>query len=198
LDDYSISKITAIKNGADRLQNLIGDILKAAELESGYTILQSKNDDLTELIQICVKEVQGYADLRKQQVELNVESNLIANFEQEQIHKVISNLLHNAIKYTPPYGKIKIRSEVRDNLILTSVKDDGIGFSSEEMQMIFKQFGKIERYGQNLKVIPDGTGLGLFISKKIVELHGGEIWAESEGKNEGSIFYFTLPLTQNS
>ncbi|MBY9010732.1 MAG: PAS domain S-box protein [Candidatus Lokiarchaeota archaeon] len=197
LDDYAISKLTAIKNGADRLQKLIDDILKAAELESGNTKLNLKNDNISDLIHICVKEVQGFTDLRKHQLELDIEPDLMTNFEQEEIHKVISNLLHNAIKYTPPYGKIEIRSEKKDNLIITSVKDDGIGFIIEEKQKLFTQFGKIERYGQNLKVIPDGSGLGLFISKKIVELHGGEIWAESEGRNQGSIFYFTLPLTQS-
>ncbi|MBY9014320.1 MAG: PAS domain S-box protein [Candidatus Lokiarchaeota archaeon] len=196
LDDYSISKITAIKNGADRLQKLIGDILKAAELESGYTKIKLNFDNLSQLIIVCIREVQGFADLRNHELEINIQQKLIANFEQEQIHKVISNLLHNAIKYTPPDGKIEIRSEIRDNLIITSVKDNGIGFTSEEKEMIFKQFGKIERYGQNLEVVPDGTGLGLFISKKIIELHGGEIWAESEGRNQGSTFYFTLPLTQ--
>ncbi len=197
LDDYSISKITAIKNGADRLQKLIGDILKAAELESGYTKIKSKNDNLSNLINVCVKEVQGFADLRKHQIELDVEPNLITNFEREQIHKVVSNLLNNAIKYTPPNGKIEINSNIKNNLILTSIKDNGIGFAREEIQMVFKQFGKIKRFGQNLQVIPDGTGLGLFISKKIVELHGGEIWVESEGRNQGSTFYFTLPITQD-
>jgi len=197
LDDYSISKITAIKNGADRLQKLIGDILKAAELESGYTKIILKNDNLSNIIHICVKEVQGFADLRNHELEINVQPKLITNFEEEQIHKVVSNLLSNAIKYTPPNGKIEIKSEIKENLIITSIRDNGIGFTSEEKQKIFKQFGKIERYGQNLEVIPDGTGLGLFISRKIVELHGGEIWVESEGRNQGSIFYFTLPITQS-
>lgn len=195
LDDYSISKITAIKNGADRLQKLIGDILKAAELESGYTKIKLKNDNLSNIIHICVREVQGFADLRNHELEINVQPKLIADFEEEQIHKVVSNLLNNAIKYTPPNGKIEISSEIKDNFIITSVKDNGIGFTSEEKQKIFKQFGKIEHYGQNLEVVPDGTGLGLFISRKIVELHGGEIWVESEGRNKGSTFYFTLPLT---
>ena len=197
LDDYSISKITAIKNGADRLQKLIGDILKAAELESGYTKINLKNDNLSNLIHICVKEVQGFADLRNHELEINIQQKLIANFEEEQIHKVVSNLLSNAIKYTPPNGKIEIKSEIKNNLIITSIKDNGIGFTREEKQKIFKQFGKIERYGQNLEVVPDGTGLGLFISRKMVELHGGEIWVESEGRNQGSTFYFTLPLTQS-
>ncbi len=197
LDDYSISKITAIKNGADRLQKLIGDILKAAELESGYTKIKLKNDNLSNVINICIREVQGFADLRNHELEIKVQPKLITNFEEEQIHIVVSNLLSNAIKYTPPNGKIEIRSEIRDNFIITSIKDNGIGFTSEEKQKIFKQFGKIERYGQNLEVVTDGTGLGLFISKKMVELHGGELWVESEGRNQGSTFYFTLPLTQS-
>ncbi len=197
LDNDSISKITEIKNGADRLQKLIGDILKSAELESGYTKIKLKSDNLSNLINICVKGVQGFADLRKHQVELNVEPNLITNFEREQIHKVVSNLLNNAIKYTPPNGKIEINSIIKNNVILTSIKDNGIGLTKEEKQMVFKQFGKIERYGQNLQVISEGTGLGLFISKKIVELHGGEIWVESKGRNQGSTFYFTLPITQD-
>ena len=197
LDDYSLSKITAIKNGADRLQKLIGDILKAAELESGYTKINLKNDNLSNIIHICIREIQGFADLRNHELEINVQPKLITNFEEEQIHKVVSNLLSNAIKYTPPNGKIEIKSELRDNLIITSIKDNGIGFTSEEKQKIFKQFGKIERYGQNLEVVTDGTGLGLFISRKIIELHGGEIWVESEGRNQGSAFYFTLPLSQS-
>ena len=197
LDDYTASKIKEIKNGADRLQKLIGDILKAAELESGYTKIKSKNDNLSNLINICVEEVQGFADLRKHQIELNVEPNLITKFEREQIHKVVSNILNNAIKNTPPNGKIEINSNIKNNLLLTSIKDNGIGFTKEEMQMVFKQFGKIERYGQNLQVISEGSGLGLFISKKIVELHGGEIWVESEGRNQGSTFYFTLTITQD-
>ena len=197
LDDYTISKITAIKNGADRLQKLIGDILKAAELEAGYSKINLKNDNLSNLIHICVREVQGFADLRNHELKINVQPKLITNFEEEQIHKVVTNLLSNAIKYTPPNGKIELISEIRDNRILTSIKDNGIGLTSEEKKKIFRQFGKIERYGQNLEIVPDGTGLGLFISKKIVELHGGEIWAESDGRNQGSTFYFTLPLTQS-
>jgi len=196
LDDYAISKLTIIKKGADRLHKLIGDILKAAELETGRTKIELKNDNLSNIIHVCIREVQGFADLRNHELEINVQPKLIANFAQEQIHKVVSNLLQNAIKYTPPYGKIKIRSEIKDDVILTSIKDNGVGFTLEEKLKIFKQFGKIERYGQNLEVIQDGTGLGLFFSKKMVELHGGKIWVESKGRNQGSTFYFTLPLTK--
>ena len=110
-----------------------------------------------------------------------------------KLNIVISNLLMNAIKYTPPRGWIDIKTEIKDDFIIVSIKDNGIGFTEEEKGKIFKQFGKIERYGQGLDLGIDGTGLGLYISKKIVESHGGKIWMDSKGKNKGSIFYFSLP-----
>ncbi|MFX0082717.1 MAG: ATP-binding protein [Candidatus Hodarchaeota archaeon] len=81
--------------------------------------------------------------------------------------------------------------------MVISIKENGIGFIEEEKSRIFKQFGKIERYGQGLDIIAEGSGFGLFISKKIIELHGGDIWVESEGRNKASTFYFSLPIIQN-
>ena len=118
----------------------------------------------------------------------------MASFEKEQLHQVISNLLNNAIKYTPPHGNIEIKSEIKDNLLIFSIKDSGIGLTEEERGRIFRQFGKVERFGQGYDVMSEGSGLGLYISKKIIELHGGEIWVESEGRNNGSTFYFSLPI----
>ena len=128
---------------------------------------------------------------------MNIYDKLIAKFEKEKIHDVISNLLINAIKYTPPSGEIEIQSEIKDDFIIISIKDNGIGLMEEEKKQLFKQFGKIERYGQGWDVLTEGTGLGLYISKMIVELHGGKIWAESEGRNKGSSFYFSLPIGIN-
>ncbi|KKM26862.1 hypothetical protein LCGC14_1580500 [marine sediment metagenome] len=197
LDYYVISTIDEIKQGCLRLEALISDILKTAELESGVIKLVKSREDLSFLIRLCVNEVRGFSDLRNHSLELEIPENLELNFEKEQIHQVINNLINNAIKYTPKNGKIQIKSQIQNEKVLISVKDNGIGLSLNEKSQLFKQFGKIERFGQGLDVIPDGSGLGLYISKKIVELHGGEIWVESEGKNKGSTFYFTLPLHEN-
>jgi len=141
-----------------------------------------------------VRELRGLAKLRNHTINLTLPDKLITSFEPEQMHQVISNLINNAIKYTPPEGTIEIESEVEDKMIIISIKDSGIGLTEEEKERLFTQFGKIERYGQGLDIISDGSGLGLYISKKIVELHGGKIWVESEGRNKGSTFYFTLPI----
>ncbi len=78
--------------------------------------------------------------------------------------------------------------------MLISVTDDGIGFTEDQKERVFVRFGKIERYGQGIDLGIDGTGLGLYISKKIVESYGGKIWLESDGSNKGSTFYFTIPI----
>ncbi|KKN13472.1 hypothetical protein LCGC14_1006110, partial [marine sediment metagenome] len=88
---------------------------------------------------------------------------------------------------------IEVKTELKKDFVVVSVSDNGIGFTEGQKKMIFQQFGKIERYGKGLDLGIDGTGLGLYISKRIVESHGGKIWMESEGENTGASFYFTVP-----
>ncbi|MFX1376816.1 MAG: ATP-binding protein [Promethearchaeota archaeon] len=196
LDTFVISTLNEIKQGCLRLESLIGDILKTAELESDVIRIHKSEEDLSFLIRVCVNEIKGLIKLRNHKIVLDLHENLISQFEKEQIHQVISNLLSNAVKYTPPRGKIEIKSDIKENFIVISIKDNGIGFTKQEKTRIFKQFGKIERYGQGMDIIPEGSGFGLFISKKIMKLHGGDIWVESEGRNKGSTFYFSLPIIQ--
>jgi len=194
LDALVISTLNEIKHGCLRLETLIGDILKTAELESGTIQLHKSEEDLSFMVRLCVNEIKGFLKLRDHTINLELHEKLITQFEKEQIHQVMGNLLNNAIKYTPPSGIIEIKSDIKDDFIILSIKDNGIGFTEEEKTRIFKQFGKIERYGQGMDIIAEGSGFGLFISKKIIELHGGDIWVESEGRNMGSTFYFSLPL----
>ncbi len=155
-----------------------------------------KDEDLVFLIKFCVKELQGLAKLRDQNITLKLQDNLETKFDKERIYEVISNLLVNAIKYTPPGGNITIESRKNNGFFEISVEDNGIGFTDEEKSQVFKQFGKIERYGQGWDIAADGTGLGLYITKKLIELHGGKIWLESEGRNKGTIFYFSIPIVK--
>ena len=197
LDALVISTLNEFEQGCLRLESLITDILKTAELESGATQLNKIEEDLAFLLRVCVNEIKGFSKLRNHIINLEIHDTIITYFEKEQIHQVISNLLNNAIKYTPPSGIIQIKSEIRDEFIVISIKYNGIGFTKDEKTRIFKQFGKIERYGQGLDIIAEGSGFGLFISKKIIELHSGKIWVESEVRNKGSTFYFSLPMIKN-
>ena len=103
----------------------------------------------------------------------------------------------NAIKYTPLEGKIFIHSKIEEDNIFFSIKDSGIGLTEEDKRHLFKSFGKIERYGKGWDIVSEGMGVGLYLSKEIISLHGGKIWAESDGKSKGSTFYFSLPMTSN-
>ena len=194
LNFYTISVLHEIKQGCSRLESLIKDLLETSKLESGDIKLSKSEEDLSFLLRFCVKDLQGLIETRKHELILEIQENMVTQFEKEKIYEVIINLLGNSIKYTPSNGKIKINSEIRDNQYIISITDDGIGLTEHEKSKIFKKFGKVERYGKGLDVISEGSGLGLYISKKMIELHGGKIWVESKGRNEGSTFYFSLPI----
>ncbi len=196
-DTEVITVLEEIKDGSGRLEKIINLLLQGSKLDQGQLQLNITEEDLNFLIKYSIKELQGLAKLRNQALSFILHDKLKAEFDKERIHEVISNLLINAIKYTPPGGNITIKSEIQDDFFIISVKDSGIGLTEEEKGQLFKQFGKIERYGQGWDVEIQGTGLGLYISKKIIELHGGKIWVESEGRNKGSTFYFSIPRTRN-
>ncbi|MFX1379762.1 MAG: PAS domain S-box protein [Promethearchaeota archaeon] len=194
LDPEIISILKEISEGSNRLEKIINLLLDSTKLEAGQLSLNLLDEDLAFLIRFCVKELQGLAKLRDQTISLKLQEKLKTKFDKERIYEVMSNLVVNAIKYTPPGGKIVIESKINEDSYEVSVKDNGIGFTEEEKIQVFRQFGKIERYGQGWDIAADGTGLGLYITKKLVELHGGKIWLESEGRNKGTTFYFSIPI----
>ena len=185
--------IENINRNSIRLQTLISHILNASALEAGLVFVNKTTNDLSALIQECVKDLQGLTIQRNLKITLNLHKELITSFDYRKIKNVVDNLLINAIKYTPLNGKIVIQSEIFDDSLLVSIRDNGIGLTEEEKSSIFKHFGKIERYGKGWDIEIEGAGLGLFISKGIIKLHKGKIWATSEGRHKGTKFSFTLP-----
>jgi len=194
LDSDMFSIVDGIMDGAKRMEKIINTLIQASKLNQGLLRLNKTEEDLAFLIKFFIDEIKGLINLRNHEIKLNLEDNLMAKFDKERIYEVISNLLVNAVKYTPPGGKISITSKIKNKSIITAVQDNGVGLTEEEKEQLFQQFGKIERYGQGYDLGIEGSGLGLYISKKIVQLHEGKIWAESEGRNRGSTFYFELPL----
>ena len=132
---------------------------------------------------------------RKLRVNLEVPDAFYVNLDKLRIEQVITNILSNAIKNSPPQGIITISLREKNEWAEMIVSDTGIGLTEEEMKKVFTRFGKIERYGPGFEYIDiQGSGLGLFITKEILTLHGGEIWVQSEGRHKGSSFIVRIPI----
>jgi len=196
LHDDELFLVKEIKKGCSRLERLVKDVLKTADLETGLIELKKSKNDLSTVIKDCVADLNKFADSRNHTIKLNLHDRMITYFDKEQIQDLIGNILTNAIKYTPPTGKIEIKSEKQNNFFIISIKDNGIGLIEEEKDILFTRFGKIERFGHGFDVITEGSGLGLYTAKTIIKLHGGEMWVKSDGRKKGSTFCFSLPLQE--
>jgi signal transduction histidine kinase len=184
--------IELINRGGKRLKILIENLLDASRIESEKLQLNLQKENIAEIIKNCVSDNRYLANKRNMIVELNMPEVVSIEIDKMRIEQVITNLLSNAIKNTPKKGIIKITLEEKSEGVYFKIEDTGIGLTKEEMQNLFLKFGKIERYGQKMDIDIEGSGLGLYISKEIIDMHGGHIWVESAGRNKGSTFYFKL------
>ena len=169
----------------DRLNHLVLKLLDVSRIQEGRVALQKSRFNLTELILEIADEAQVVGG---QKIIVSSVNDLRVNADRDRIGRVLSNLLSNAIKYSSPRSEIMIKTAKRPDSVLISVRDFGKGIAKEDRSKIF------DRYYQSNK--NDHTkdyslGLGLYISKEIVELHGGRIWVKSN--ENGSTFYFTIP-----
>ncbi len=194
LDEKILSFLRRIKEGSNRLEALINSFMEGSQLEKAVIRVNLRREDVSDLIQEVLHELEGFIGMREHTINVSLDEKLITTIDKEKIYTVISNILINAIDYTPQGGKISIKSSIDKNFLTISVKDNGIGLTEEEKNLLFKPFGKIERYGKGWDITVGGMGMGLYISKEIIELHGGKIWAESEGRSKGSEFHFSLPI----
>jgi signal transduction histidine kinase len=157
--------------------------------------LEKTKINLSESITGCINEMTYAIRKRKLIIDLDIPTNLYLEIDRMRIEQVINNLLSNAIKNTPPKGRITICLRKSGDCVEFIVTDTGVGLTKKEMKILFTRFGKIERYGQGLDDTDiQGSGLGLFISRELVKLHGGVIHAKSPGRNKGSTFTVKLPL----
>jgi len=179
-----------IKNSTRDLETYITTILDFARLENATLELKREATNFNEVIQEVAEVLSPQIRLKKQFLELPVtDSGVLVNIDRHRVKQIFSILIENAIKFTPQGGHISVRHHWSDAGLYTEVRDDGPGISPEEQQKIF------DAYYQAKSRRPrdaDGLGLGLAVAKKLVELHGGQIWVESK-PNEGAAFIFTLP-----
>jgi PAS domain S-box-containing protein len=182
-------ELTMVKNSAHHLLTLINDVIDVSKIETGKVELFIEEFNLADLMQEVKESFKVSAEEKNLKLSLKMPERLIIKGDERRTKQVIINLVSNAVKFTDR-GEIEIKVEKKDEEVKVSVTDTGIGIKKENMEKLFKQFSRI--YVEGIPVT-EGTGLGLYLSKKIVDLLGGQIKAESEfGK--GSMFTFTFPL----
>lgn len=177
-----------------RMITLVNDMLVADGLQSGRTHYGFKHLDLVDLIDNVLFEVGPQATKRNISIGYKDKSLKIpqAYVDPESMRAVAQNLLENAIKYTIEGGKIEIDLKQTDDFIVISISDNGIGIPEDQQKNVF---GKFFRASNAVKQETDGSGLGLYIAKTIVEKNGGKIWFES-ALGKGTTFYFTVPTKE--
>lgn len=180
-----------------RLINLVNDMLNVSRIESGRLTLAIKPIDVVELVStICVEML---PKAQEQKINLTFEkpheSLPKVQADAGKIEEVVINLIGNSLKFTPVGGTIKISiiNNPTDKTETVTITDNGNGITSDDLPKLFKKFGMVGKE-YLIKKNSQGTGLGLYISQSIIELHGGKIWAESEGEGKGSKFSFSLRI----
>ena len=178
-----------------RMKNMVDKTIKLARLNSSNISYNFKELNLAKEVQKAVKYNQFLFDDHNVEVVNMVDGEIPVRIDEGQMYEVFSNLFSNAVKYSQDKkGKVILNALVEGDEIIVSVKDDGIGMTSEQMKSVFNEFYKVDDSRHDL----NSSGLGLSICKRIIEQHDGRIWVDSPGLGKGSTFNFTLPYTNVS
>jgi signal transduction histidine kinase len=175
-----------IKRYAARMNRLIGDLVDVASIDAGKLAMIPAAGDGAALVTEAVDTFRAAASAKGVSLESDVSGPLPADFDHGRMLQVFANLITNALKFTPPGGAIRVHGEQVGTGVRFSVRDTGIGIPAHLLETIFERFWQVGTNEQR------GLGLGLHISRKIVEAHGGRVWAESRD-GAGSTFHVTLP-----
>jgi hypothetical protein len=177
-----------IQRAARRMERLISDLLDVASIESGTLSLRSAPIDLTAIVTEVLEPIASQARERKVNVQREIDSGIPTVMgDHDRLMQVLSNLLGNAIKFTPEGGRVRLRVARSGDEVLVSVADNGIGISRSDLPHVFERFWRSQDSKEK------GAGLGLSIAYGIIEAHGGRIWAESE-LGVGTKMTFALPV----
>jgi two-component system phosphate regulon sensor histidine kinase PhoR len=182
-----------ISHEVDRLTGLVDELLDLARIESGRITLKLESMSPATLITAGIERLRPQVDRAHLTMVNDVASRLPnVSADRTRVEQVLVNLVHNAIKFTPPGGTITVSARVERDQLAVAVADTGVGISAAELPRVFERFYKQDKARRS-----DGTGLGLAIAKHIVQAHGGAIRVESE-LGHGTTFTFTLPLAESS
>jgi len=191
LTDKQRSYVRNVLLSGRHLLQLVNDILDISKVEAGRMDLAYELTPIGSIVDVVRGVIQAVAAKKGINLEVSVPDGLPdVQVDPGRIKQVLYNLISNAIKFTPRGGVVRLASHVDGDHLVVEVADTGVGIAREDLGRLFREFEQLPQPGG---VRPEGTGLGLALTKRFVELHGGRIWLESE-PGKGSTFTFTIPI----
>ena len=188
LPEKILNYLARISHNTDRVIRLVNMMLDVSRIEAGHMQLELDTISVTEVITDVVRDFESMAKNKAIAISARAGMNASVRADRNRVEQVLHNLLHNALKFTPPGGEIVVQSHLAENEKVTiTVADTGCGIPPGHEDKVFLKFHRAP------STVQEGVGLGLAVSKSLVELHGGNIWVESQ-PGRGSKFSFTLPL----
>ncbi len=184
----SVKMLNQVISQVDAITQLAQELLDLSMIESGQMPMKFARENLQAVIEEQCTRFEPQAKAKKIALNNSAPDNIILDIDRTMIGRVLGNLIHNALKFTPENGQISIGTQSEKGAVAVFVKDTGIGIAPEELPRIFERFYKVDQARGSR-----GTGLGLSIARHVVEAHGGRIWAESQ-LGKGTTFFFTLPM----
>ena len=189
VDDPKVQELLdTVIQSAIYMKNLITRLLQLAKLNSPSTKFHFEDVNLLDEINSVLDRYEMVFQEHNIEVENLVDDGIVVSVDRLHFSEVVDNLVSNAVKYSPGGGRISIKAELEGGMVRVAVSDTGMGMTSEQLEHIFDEFYKVDESRHDF----ESSGVGLSICKKIVERHGGRIWAESPGLGKGSTFYFTI------
>ncbi|NOY98634.1 MAG: HAMP domain-containing protein [Chloroflexi bacterium] len=189
----SLETYQQVHQEADRLSRLVDDLQELSRVEAGAYEMDLRPADISVLVGTVVKRLGYQFDEKRVGLRASLSPDLPRVLaDNDRIIQVLTNLVGNALHYTPAGGEVTIRAERQGGEVHVTVEDTGIGIPPEHLPHIFTRFYRVDK--SRSRHAGGGSGIGLTVARHLVEAHGGRIWAESEGRGRGSAFTFTLPV----
>lgn len=183
---------TIIRQASEQMDSLIRDLLDVTRIEAGRLKINTAPTDVSDLLADALRTLSPVASAKSISLQFSTERGVpMVSVDRERIRQALSNLIGNSVKFSPPESSIDVRAKRRDDHVEVSVSDRGPGMNEEQLSHAF------DRFWQSRRTDREGAGLGLTITRGIIEAHGGRIWAVSK-VGEGSTFHFTLPTAQET